>query len=112
MLSSFKDGQAILFMAKKVRIKIASPNLALSQQRTLLSNSKVSVAARQTASIQRRQISLSDLTKELFGSPAINTRDEPSAELHVSEVVNTVDPNTLGPPQLSMRAWFDLAQAD
>ena len=112
LLTSFKDGQATLFTGTEGEEQDSISEICFESARDAVEHFKVGVAARQAASIQRQQISLSDLTKELFGSPATNRRDQPSADLHVSEVVDTEDPNTLGPPQLSMRARFDLAPAD
>lgn len=51
-------------------------------------------------------------TAELFGSGVTRRRAEPAAELHAAEAAKPHDPNTMGPPQLSMRAGHKLLRAD
>ena len=105
LLTSFKDGQAILFIGTEGQEQDSISEISFDSARDAVELFRVGIVARQAASI--RQISVSDLTTELFGSPAPNRRDEPAAE-----PAHPRDPNILGPPQLSMRARFNLAQAD
>lgn len=105
LLTSFKDGQAILFIGTEGQEQDSISEISFDSARDAVELFRVGIVARQAASI--RQNSVSDLTTELFGSPAPSRRDEPAAE-----PAHPGDPNILGPPQLSMRARFDLAQAD
>ena len=66
------------------------------------------MATRQAAAVQT--ISLSDLRGEIIASAA--PRVGQAGELNAHNSADPDDLSAVGPPQLSMRALFDLAQAD
>ncbi len=108
LLTSFEDGQAILFTGKPDHDRDGISEVWFESARDALEIFKLRVASRQAAITQI--VSLSDLRAELTASAA--PRVGQAGELIADNTAHPDDPSALGPPQLSLRARFDLAQAD
>ena len=106
LLTSFEDGQAILFTGKPDRDRDGISDVWFDSTADALEIFKLGVATRQAAAVQT--ISLSDLRDEIIASAA--PRVGQAGELNADNGADPDDP--VGPPQLSMHARFDLAQAD
>ena len=106
LLTSFEDGQAILFTGKPDHDRDGISEVSFDSIADALNFFKLGVATRHAAAVQTT--SLSDLRDEMVASARVGQAGELNAD-------NSADPDDLsavGPPQLSMRARFDLAQAD
>lgn len=108
LLTSFEDGQAILFTGKPDRDRDGISEVWFDSTADALEIFKLGVATRQAAAVQT--ISLSDLRDEIIASAA--PRVGQAGELNADNSADPDDLSAVGPPQLSMRARFDLAQAD
>ena len=110
LLTSFEDGQAILFSGKPDHDRDGIAEVWFESARDALEIFKLRVASRQAAITQI--VSLSALRAELTASVA--KRVGQAGELIADNTARLDDPSALGPPQLSLRARFGLAisQAD
>ena len=110
LLTSFEDGQAILFIGKPDRDQDGISEVFFESIADAIEMFKLGVATRQAAAEQTRTVSLSDLRDEMNAAAA--PRVDQAGELNAYSIADPDDQSAVGPPQLSMRARFDLAQAD
>ena len=108
LLTSFEDGQAILFTEKPDGDRDGMSEVWFESTADALEIFELGVANRQTAEVQT--VSMSSLRDEMRASAA--PRVGQAGELNTYSTAGPGDLSALGPPELNMRARFDLAHAD
>ncbi len=108
LLTLFEDGQAILFTKKSDGDRDGISEVWFESTADAMEIFKLGVANRQAAEV--RIVSLSILRDDMNASAA--PRVGQAGELNRYSIPGQGDLTAIAPPQLSMRARFDLAQAD